>query len=130
MELHPTKEMHLPLSAMIKESSWNGKVNFNNIDFYNWEGKNSKGERNPIIRVNEDGSDYIQRQELEDIRFHNSELEHLTWFFDPPLSWANPADCGDFPCTGPKNTFMSFKRTVFNDCTWGTDGVEITSPDF
>jgi len=32
----------------------------------------------------------------------------LTYFFDPPESWANLADCGDFPCTGPKNTIFSF----------------------
>jgi hypothetical protein len=32
----------------------------------------------------------------------------LTHFFDPPKKWANLADCGDFPCTGPKNTLFSF----------------------
>lgn len=26
------------------------------------------------------------------------------------MSWANLADCGDFPCTGPKNTIFSFKN--------------------
>lgn len=26
------------------------------------------------------------------------------------MSWANLADCGDFPCTGPKNTLFSFKN--------------------
>lgn len=34
----------------------------------------------------------------------------MTYFFDPPQAWANLADCGDFPCTGPKNTIFSFKN--------------------
>jgi hypothetical protein len=32
----------------------------------------------------------------------------MTYFFEPPEKWANLADCGDFPCTGPKNTIFSF----------------------
>ena len=35
----------------------------------------------------------------------------LTYFFEPPQKWANLADCGDFPCTGPKNTLFSFTNT-------------------
>ena len=32
---------------------------------------------------------------------------------DPPLSWANIADCGSFPCTGPRNLVAKFKTTTF-----------------
>jgi hypothetical protein len=35
----------------------------------------------------------------------------MTYFFEPPQEWANLADCGDFPCTGPKNTIFSFTNT-------------------
>lgn len=34
----------------------------------------------------------------------------MTYFFEPPQKWANLADCGDYPCTGPKNTLFSFKN--------------------
>jgi len=34
----------------------------------------------------------------------------MTYFYEPPESWANLADCGDYPCTGPKNTIFSFKN--------------------
>lgn len=34
----------------------------------------------------------------------------MTWFFEPPESWANLADCGDYPCTGPKNTIFAFSN--------------------
>lgn len=45
------------------------------------------------------------------MKFHNCEMEALTWFTNPPGGWANLADCGDFPCTGPKNTIFSFTNT-------------------
>lgn len=52
-------------------------------------------------------------QEFENIKFTNVELGGLAWFYDPPKSWANIKDCGDFPCTSPKNTLFSFKGTVW-----------------
>jgi hypothetical protein len=42
--------------------------------------------------------------------FDNCDSNSLTYFFEPPQSWANLADCGDFPCTGPKNTLFSFSN--------------------
>lgn len=53
--------------------------------------------------------DFITIQNFEDIEFRNCEYKALTYFDDPPRGWANLADCGDFPCTGPKNTIMTFK---------------------
>lgn len=111
MEFHAIKEMHLPLSSMIKDSSWSGATNYNNIDFYGFKAKTEDGEKQVLIKLNGKASDYIQMQEFENLRFHDCEVGAMTWFFDPPDSWANPADCGDFPCTGPKNTVMHFKGT-------------------
>lgn len=34
-------------------------------------------------------------------------------FKNPNPSWANPTDCGEFPCTGPKNVIVSFKGTKY-----------------
>jgi len=55
--------------------------------------------------------DYTNMQYFEGIRFHNVEAKSMTYFFEPPKSWINPADCGFFPCTGPKNTVLHFKGT-------------------
>jgi len=44
----------------------------------------------------------------------------MTFFFEPPKAWANLADCGDYPCTGPKNTIFSFKNIKWT----GTPGPE------
>jgi hypothetical protein len=43
--------------------------------------------------------------------FEDCSPDAMTEFFEPPTKWANLADCGDFPCTGPKNTIFSFKNT-------------------
>ena len=39
-------------------------------------------------------SDYYQKQEFSNLRLHDSDTETMTFFFNPPQSWANPADCG------------------------------------
>lgn len=110
MEIHCTKEMHCPLSKQIENSSWEGKSYFRDIDFYNFKKKTKEGEKQIFIKLNPKASDMIQMQQFENLRFHDSEFGAMTWFFEPPMSWANLADCGDFPCTGPKNTVMSFKN--------------------
>jgi len=37
----------------------------------------------------------------------------MTLLFDPPKGWANIKDCGDFPCTAPKNVVMNMKNMEF-----------------
>jgi hypothetical protein len=49
----------------------------------------------------------------DEIKFTNCDPNAMTYFFEPPQAWANLADCGDFPCTGPKNTIFSFKNIVW-----------------
>jgi len=38
----------------------------------------------------------------------------LVKFLDPAPGWANPTDCGNFPCTGPHNLLLEFKRTSYS----------------
>lgn len=124
MELHPTKDMHLPLSVMIKDSSWAGYVNYHDLDFYNFDAETERGEKNIMIQLNKKASDYIQYQELTRMRFHNCQIKAMTHFFEPPDAWANPADCGDFPCTGPKNTIFFFYETEFDEASTVPEGME------
>jgi len=72
------------------------------------------------------GSDYNTPNEIRDITLKNVEHDAMGWFFDPPESWAVIADCGEFPCTGPKNTIWSFYGTKFE----GDIKPKITKPDF
>jgi len=34
-----------------------------------------------------------------------------------PIEWAVIDACGDFPCTAPKNTVLSFKKNKFRGTT-------------
>jgi len=60
-----------------------------------------------IFELNKDSPDFIPAQMAEDIEFTDVEDGTLAYFFTPPQGWANIADCGDFPCTGPLNTIIS-----------------------
>ena len=99
------------MTAQIKDGSWNGKALFKDLDFYNFKAETASGEKQLIIKLGKKASDYIQMQYFENMRFHDVESKALTYFFEPPKSWINPADCGNFACTGPKNTAMHFKGT-------------------
>lgn len=59
-------------------------------------------------------SDFIPVQEFDETTFTDVEEAALGYFFDPPQEWAVIDDCGQFPCTGPKNTIFSFKNTKFD----------------
>lgn len=32
---------------------------------------------------------------------------------DPPSGWATLDDCGEFPCTAPKNVLIRFEQTTY-----------------
>ena len=71
------------------------------------------------------GSDYTQYQEFTNLRLHDCEYGAMTYFFEPPESWANPADCGIWPCTGPKNTVMFFNGVKFFKTCTNTNAEEL-----
>jgi hypothetical protein len=48
-----------------------------------------------------------------DSKFIDNENEALAYFYVPPKKWAIIKDCGEFPCTGPYNTFFMFMRNTF-----------------
>jgi len=64
-----------------------------------------------MVKVLEKSPDFITLQHYDGFIFENCDSDFLTYFFDPPQKWANLADCGDFACTGPKNTIFSFTNT-------------------
>jgi hypothetical protein len=109
MELHPQKPMHCPLSEQVENGSWGGKSFFKNLKFIDYPAVTPEGAKNLMIKLLPKSPDFITLQHFEGLEFFNCDVAALTHFFNPPMSWANLADCGDFPCTGPKNTIFSFK---------------------
>jgi len=47
------------------------------------------------------------------LRFNNVHNDAVAFFFTPPQEWANPTDCGTYPCTGPHNILMNFRNTIY-----------------
>ena len=45
----------------------------------------------------------------------NVEKDALVWIEDPPQGWANPTDCGNFPCTAPENVILKFTGTEYDN---------------
>lgn len=63
---------------------------------------------------NPSAPDYVNMLEFEDTTFEDVDGDaSFTQFIDPPKKWANIADCGEFPCTGPKNFIMHFTGTKY-----------------
>lgn len=57
-------------------------------------------------------ADHIQMQYFDTIVFDNVANDAVTYLYTPPASWAIISDCGEFPCTGPQNVVMQFKKVT------------------
>lgn len=53
-------------------------------------------------------------QEFYDCEFVDVEEGALAYLEEPTDGWANLSDCGDFPCTGPLNTFLYLEDATFS----------------
>lgn len=95
------------------EAAWNAKVTNKNIKFFNFNEKTREGKIQRVFGLTKTMPDYFPAQEFEDVTFTNVEDGALIQFFEPPSKWANIADCGDFPCTGPLNTFYKIEGAKF-----------------
>jgi len=76
--------------------------------------------------MNREASDYTVMHEFYNIKFTNVENDALTLMYEPPQAWAIIKDCGEFPCTAPKNTIYSFVGSTFEGDVKPTD----TEADF
>jgi hypothetical protein len=52
-------------------------------------------------------------QEFIDTTFEDVVGKFFAKMTDPNPGWANLADCGNFPCTGPKNTLYKFTNNKY-----------------
>lgn len=64
------------------------------------------------LRNHEYGSDGGPLYYFSNTKFINTIPEAIAYLADPNQAWANPDDCGDFPCTFPNNVFLKFTSTT------------------
>jgi len=72
MELHPSKEMHCPLSEQVENGSWAGKAYFRNlkfIDFAPSKDKSGTTLKNQMIKLLPKSPDFITLQHFENLEF-------------------------------------------------------------
>jgi hypothetical protein len=110
--IHPTKLMDMPYQKVGSEGAWKGTFSINRNNFKDFASSNAGG-RNTMIASSDDGPDFQQVQYFNDNKFINVDQDSLAWAYDPSPGWANIADCGNFPCTGPKNILWYFKNTYW-----------------
>ena len=58
-----------------------------------------------MFGFNPSSADYVGPIIVENSSGSNIDEKALVWMPDPPKGWANPDDCGNFPCTSYNNTF-------------------------
>lgn len=97
----------------MKGGGWMGRSLHTGLHFKGFSGLTQQyKEQNGIF--NPAAPDYINMLEFENTIFEDIDGgPGFTYFIEPPNKWANVADCGEFPCTGPKNMIMSFKKTKY-----------------
>jgi hypothetical protein len=103
----------LPPQKLKSICSWKTKVELHRVEFINFRAETQMGMKNRAFQFNQWASDSIPMHEFYDTKFVNCEEDALGWFFEPPKGWAIIKDCGNFPCTAPKNTIFSFRDTKF-----------------
>lgn len=65
------------------------------------------------MKRNPYASDYIPMHTFSNTRFYDVQDSAMIWIEDPPQGWANPTDCGEWPCTAPSNVVLSFTGTQY-----------------
>lgn len=94
----------VPYHKVKIDASYGGNIQYNNLQFINFK-QNSTwcGASQRLIRLNEDGADYMPRANFNNPKFINVDFDTFAYLFTPPSAWANLDDCADFPCTAPNN---------------------------
>lgn len=115
----------LPFNKIKGDGTWGAKAILNRNRFVNFVGKTALMNMQSLFTINPYASDLQPVHEFIDTTFENIDSDAFGYLMDPPEAWANVKDCGEFPCTAPWNTLLSFKRTKFT----GQRG-PIADPDF
>ena len=107
--LHPTMPSSLPIQKIKSNGSWGGDVILENVNLNDFAATTECGAKQHLIKRNKSSSDYIPINTFKFTKFRNVQENAFAFIDDPPQGWANPTDCGDFPCTRKTD----FKRNTF-----------------
>lgn len=111
--MHITASSALPPHGIISISSWSTTVKLHDVKFINFRAKTKLGMDQMAFQMHPGQSDFIPLQQFYDTTFINCETDAIALFFEPPQKWAIIKDCGEWPCTAPKNTIFSFRGNKF-----------------
>jgi hypothetical protein len=99
--------MKKPLDNPMENAPFNGQATWDGVYLGNFnENTVCTDVINYSIYPNINGSDYIVMATFKNISKSNIGAKSLAYLRAPPTGWANPTDCGDFPCTAPKNIIV------------------------
>lgn len=101
----PSPRPHYKIKS---DACWAGKYTISNNQFVNFDGATERA-----FVLSPHASDMIPIIVGSGNQFADLAPESLGFFYDPPASWANPTDCGDFPCTAPWNVLMYMSGSSF-----------------
>ncbi len=89
------------------------EMQIENVKFKDFTSRRcGKGDVPQVFNLHEESSDLVMKHIFRDTSIENVNNVNFMYLMDPPESWATIEDCGDFPCTGPKNVLLSFEGTL------------------
>ena len=98
----------MPMHKIKSYGAWGPEVTITNVQFHNFDASTRCGSKQVIFARAKSASDYIPLHKFDQCRFTDVEDSAVFFMESPDQKWANPTDCGDFPCTAPKNTVLQF----------------------
>lgn len=118
-DLHPLSASALPVYKMKSAGTWASYNELKGITFHDFDSTTIQGcsSKQYTMGLNPGASDHVHEQIFKDIVFDNVHEDAMLNIYDPPTSWANPTDCGNFPCTAPQNVVLRFTGTTYTGST-------------
>lgn len=123
--LHGRRADQLPLFQARSDSSFYGSLYLHRNRFLQFKAATSAGRRQRAIQVQQ-SPDYLQPVYISDCQFEDTQQDAMVYIPEANPEWSVGSDCGDFPCTGLQNVYLSFRRTSYT--TSGAQLVASTLP--
>ncbi len=100
-----------------------------NMTFANFQSTGGcvAGSNTALLNIHPEASDLIMEHIFGNITYISVEHDKFMYLMDPPAGWANPTDCGDFPCTAPENVLITFTDTIEQS---GSPGLNLPATPF
>ena len=108
----PISTFDLPMHRNDRPASFGGNIIAINMNFNGFQsGKTWCGSTQILFGLNGLASDYQPKAVIRNSFFENIHDDAFAYFYTPPKAWANLNDCGDWPCSGPNNTYLRVENS-------------------